>query len=86
MVLQMDSQALMIRQELLNTIKYPLNMCRAPHCTGGINLAEQHFCTVKMHYLYAVSYICTQRGMWGDLISLLFSLIPVKKVRDFAAT
>lgn len=59
MVPQMNLQALMIRQQLLNTIKYPLKMGRALHCINRINLAMQPFWTEKMHHVYAVNYICT---------------------------
>ena len=60
---QMDSQTLMIRQELLNTIKYPRNMGTALQCIDGINLAVLPFWTVKMHHVYAVNYICTLKGV-----------------------
>lgn len=57
MVPQMDSQTLMIRQQLLNTIKYSLNKGRALQCIGGINLAKLPFWTVKMHQVYVVNRI-----------------------------
>lgn len=63
MVPQMDSQTLMIRQQLLNTIKYPLNTGTALQCIDGINLGVLPFWTVKMHQVYAVNYICTRRGV-----------------------
>lgn len=73
MVPQMDSQILMIRQHLLNAIKYSPNMGRVLQCIDGINLTMLPFWTVKMHRVYAVNHILSTE-MCREIRFLLFLL------------